>query len=103
MTKVETCDALAGGKGVDTAIGCIPIENITALTTFVMRWLLGIGGGIAFLMILFAGFQIMTSSGDPKKLSSGQELLTSAVSGLILVIFSIFILRLIGVNILGIF
>jgi hypothetical protein len=88
---------------IDTAIGCAPIGDITALTTFVMRWLLGIGGGIAFLMILFAGFQIMTSSGDPKKLSSGQELLTSAVSGLILVIFSIFILRLIGVNILGIF
>jgi 3-phosphoglycerate kinase len=68
-----------------------------------MRWLLGIGGGIAFLMILAAGFQIMTSSGDAKKLSSGQELLTSAVSGLILIVFSIFILRLIGVNILGLF
>jgi 3-phosphoglycerate kinase len=68
-----------------------------------MRWLLGIGGGIAFIMILAAGFQILTSSGDPKRLSTGQELLTSAVSGLILIIFSIFILRLIGVNILGLF
>jgi uncharacterized protein (DUF2345 family) len=54
-------------------------------------------------MILAAGFQILTSSGDPKKLSAGQELLTSAVSGLILIVFSIFALRLIGVNILGLF
>ncbi|MBP7119151.1 hypothetical protein KBA63_03605 [Candidatus Woesebacteria bacterium] len=102
-TKAATCDAAGGGQGIPTAVGCVPIENVTALTAFVMRWLLGIGGGIAFIMILAAGFQILTSSGDPKRLSTGQELLTSAVSGLILIIFSIFILRLIGVNILGLF
>ncbi len=103
MTVVDTCSATGGGAGIPTAIGCIPIGDITALTTFVMRWLLGIGGGIAFLMILVAGFQIMTSSGDAKRLVTGQELLTSAVAGLVLIVFSIFVLRLIGVNILGLF
>ncbi len=102
-TKAQTCSAPGGGQGIPTAIGCIPFENVTTLTTFVMRWLLGIGGGVAFLMILSAGFQIMTSASDPKRLSTGQELLTSAVSGLVLIVFSVFILRLIGVNILGLF
>lgn len=88
---------------IDTAIGCVPIGDITALTTFALRWLLGIGGGIAFVMILVAGFQIMTSEGNPQKLKIGQEILTSAVAGLLLIIFSIFVLRLIGVNILGLF
>jgi hypothetical protein len=42
----------------------------------------------------------MSSSGDPERLKGGQELLTSAIAGLIMLIFSVFILRVIGVDIL---
>lgn len=91
------------GKSIDTAIGCIPIQNTNEFIEFILRWAIGIGGGIAFLLIVFAGFQIMTSAGNPERLKAGQELLTSAIAGLILLIFSVFILRIIGVNILGIF
>jgi hypothetical protein len=97
-----TCD-INGKKGIDTAIGCIPIEDTNSLIGFILKWAIGVGGGIAFLLILVAGFQIMTSTGDPKRLQAGKELLTSAVAGLILLIFSVFILRIIGVDILGIF
>ncbi len=62
----------------------------------------GIAGGIAFLLILFGGFQILTSAGNPEQLNAGRELISSAVAGLLLIIFSIFLLRLIGYNILGI-
>ena len=61
----------------------------------------GIGGGVAFLLILFGGFRMLTSAGNPEQLAAGQELVTSAIAGLLFVIFSIFILKLIGVNILG--
>jgi hypothetical protein len=97
-----TCD-IKGKKGIETAIGCIPIEDTNSLLGFILKWAIGIGGGIAFLLILVAGFQIMTSTGDPKRLQAGKELLTSAIAGLILLIFSVFILRIIGVDILGIF
>ena len=89
------------GVSINTAIGCIPVSNTNAFISFLLRWGIGIAGGIAFLLILFAGFQIITSGGDPKKLQAGKELLTSAIAGLLLLIFSIFILRLVGVNILG--
>lgn len=59
-------------------------------------------GGIALVLIAVAGFNIMTAAGDPQKLNGGRELLTAAVSGLVLIIFSVFILRLIGVQILQI-
>src|SRR5258708_17307794 len=49
----------ADGKSVNTAIGCIPINDQNALVGFLLRWGIGIGGGIAFLLILVAGFQIM--------------------------------------------
>ena len=90
------------GKGIDTAIGCIPMGNTNEFIGFILGWAIGVGGGIAFLLMLFAGFQIMTSAGNPDRLRAGQELLTSAVSGLILLIFSVFILRTIGIDILGI-
>ena len=89
------------GKGIDTAIGCIPIGSGQEFTEFILKWAFGIGGGVAFLLILYAGFIIMTSAGDHKRLQAGRELLTSAISGLVLLIFSVFILRLIGVDVLA--
>ncbi len=93
-----------GDKSIDTAIGCIPILNDdggTALMGFLLKWAIGIGGGIAFLLILYAGFMIMTAAGNPERLKAGQELMTSAISGLVLLIFSIFVLKFIGLDILG--
>lgn len=90
----------SGGQGIETALGCIPIQNITESIKWFLRWAIGIAGGIAFLLILSSGFQIMTSSGNPEKLKGGQEQLTAAISGLLLIIFSVFLLRLIGVDIL---
>jgi hypothetical protein len=87
---------------IDTAIGCIPIDDPTRFTIFILRWAIGIGGGLSFLLILLAGFQIISSSGNPERLRAGQELMTSAVTGVILLLFSVFILRLVGLDILGI-
>lgn len=89
-------------KTLNTAIGCVPILGTKEeFLSFVLRWAVGIGGGIAFLLIIYAGFMIMTSAGNPERLKAGQELLTSAISGLILLIFSVVILKIIGVDILG--
>ena len=90
------------GTQLNTAIGCIPILGTKeAFLSFILKWAVGIGGGIAFLLIIYAGFMIMTSAGNPERLKAGQELLTSAISGLILLIFSVVILKIIGVDILG--
>ncbi|HJX45748.1 MAG TPA: hypothetical protein VJ399_01090 [Patescibacteria group bacterium] len=87
---------------IDTAIGCIPLGNQNEFIGFILTWGIGIAGGIAFLLMIYAGFIIMTSSGNPDRLKAGQELLTSAIMGIILLIFSVFILRIIGVDILKI-
>jgi hypothetical protein len=95
-----------GGDSIDTAIGCIPVltnDKGVSFMGFVLKWAIGVGSGIAFLLILYAGFMIMSAAGNPERLKAGQELMTSAISGLILLIFSVFILNFIGINILGIF
>ena len=98
--------ALCNGTGINTAVGCIPVlgdASGKSFASWVILWGAGVGSGLAFLLILYASFMIMTSQGNPERLKAGQELLTSAISGLLLLIFSVFILNLIGVNILGIF
>ena len=99
---VDVSKCTDGSAGIQTAIGCIHVLGSSEeFLSDILRWAVGIGGGIAFLLILYAGFMIMTASGSPDRLKAGQELLTSAISGLILLIFSIFILKFIGVDILG--
>ena len=86
---------------LNTAIGCIPIlTDENTLMAWILQWAIGIGGGVAFLLIVYAGFMIMTSQGNPDRLQAGKELLTSALAGIILLVFSIFLLKLIGVDIL---
>lgn len=104
MSESVRCDT--GGTfiddGINTAIGCIPFLDRNAFAGFILRWGIGVGGGIAFLLILYSGFMIITSSGSPERLKAGQELLTAAITGLLLLLFSVFILEFIGINIVGI-
>lgn len=87
--------------GVNTALGCIPI-NFRDFSAWLIGRGIGIAGGIAFLLMAYAGFMIIMSSGDPQRLQAGRELLTAAISGLLLIICSIFILKVIGIDILNI-
>jgi hypothetical protein len=84
-----------------TALGCLP-ANPSDLINYLLTFGIGIAGGIAFLLILVGGFQIMTSTGNPEQLNAGKELVGSAVTGLILIIFSVFLLKVIGYDILRI-
>lgn len=94
-------DCLENQGGAWTAIGCVPTEP-AGLLTLLLTFGMGIAGGIAFLLILLGGFQMMTSVGNPEQLNAGRELISSAITGLILIIFSVFLLKLIGYDILRI-
>ncbi|SRR3989344_5665173 len=98
--NVSTPSTGCGKTQINSAIGCIPVENTTEFMGWILGWALGIGGGISFLLIVYASFMIMTSAGAPERLKAGQELLTSAISGLIMLIFSVTILKIIGIDIL---
>lgn len=91
------------GCGIPTAIGCIPINDLNSISRFALQWAIGIAGGIGLIFIASAAFRIMTSIGDPRRLQSGNELLTSAIAGIVMVVLSVFLLRVLGVNVLGLF
>lgn len=85
-----------------TAVGCIPVGSARAFIGWVLLWIVGIAGGIALILIVYAGFMIITSTGNPQRVQAGKELLTAAISGLAVLLFGIFILEFIGFNILNI-
>lgn len=92
------------GPGIDTALGCISTSADATEDSFftsVIKIAVGLGGGLALILMLFGVFIVTTSAGIPDKLKEGKEIITSAISGLIFIILSVFLLRLIGVDILG--
>lgn len=89
--------------GIRTAIGCIPVESEQSLASFLLQWGMGIGGGIALILMATSTFSIMTSAGDPRKMQAGKETFTAAAFGLVTLVASAFLLKFIGVDILGIF
>jgi len=96
----RTNDPISGR--IATAIGCVPVRSQQLFVDFILRWAAGIAGGVAFVFIIYSGFIIITSGGNPQKLQAGKELLTAAISGLLLLIFGVFVLEFIGVDIFNI-
>jgi hypothetical protein len=92
----------SGTVGIWTSIGCISSDLKGFISQTLLSWGIGLAGIIALLCIIYSAFQMQTSQGNPEKIKKAQELLTSCIMGLMLIIFSIFILKLIGVNILKI-
>jgi len=98
----DKCRECVGGDdgraGVWTAIGCVkkdPVEIVQNL----IKIGLGMGGGVALLMILASGFVFSTSQGDPKKTGDAKEMLVAAITGLLFIIFSVTILEFIGYSV----
>lgn len=93
--------ALGDGDGVMTALGCIPTEPTILVQNF-LKFATGIGGAIALLLMIAGAFQMITSQGNPETVKKGQEQFTSAVIGLLFIIFSVLLLQVIGFDILQI-
>ncbi|MFZ5438324.1 MAG: hypothetical protein ACOZAK_04710 [Patescibacteria group bacterium] len=99
----DKCQACFGGEtfngnaGVWTAIGCIPAKPDSIIKTFITVGL-SVGGGATFLLILAGAFRLSVSQGDPQATKDAKEQITSAIIGMVFIIFSITMLRFIGVN-----
>jgi hypothetical protein len=102
IKEVTSCVQCAAGNGMWTGMGCLPLDLNTLIGGFILNTGIGIGGMFAFLCIIYAAFMMQSSQGNPEKLKKAQEMITSCIMGLMLIIFSVFIMRLIGVNILRI-
>jgi len=101
--RCTTANSINPNDGIQTAVGCISTDWQTGgFIGSILALAVGVGGGFALLLMLYGTFIITTSAGIPDKLKAGKEIITSAIIGLIFMIFSIVLMELIGVSILGI-
>lgn len=100
--ELTNCFNCAGNNGMWTGMGCLSLDLSTLISSFVLTTGIGVGGGFALLCIIYAAFMMQSSEGNPEKLKKAQEMITSCIMGLMLIIFSVFIMRIIGVNIIRI-
>ncbi len=86
---------------VNTAIGPLPIQ-LSEFTKTIFSVLLSISGIIILYIVIRSGYILLFSQGNAEKVKEAQDRLTSAVVGLLFLIFSLIVLQTIGVDILHI-
>jgi len=87
-------------KTCPTALGNISTD-IGAFSTQFLSIAIGLAGGIALVLMVIGSVRVLMSSGDPKGVGAGRDMIIAAVAGLLFLIFSVLILKFIGLNILG--
>ncbi len=90
-------------KCIEVATGVGPIKTDPFdFVKSILSILLSLAGGIAVILIIISGYRLMTSQGNPETVQAARDQLTSAIVGLLFIIFSLVILQVIGVDILRI-
>ena len=97
-TKVHDSGA---GSCANLAIGISSCPKLSEFVNRILSIALGSFGGIAFLLLIYGGLRLVASQGDPKALQEARTIITAAITGLLFAIFAVFILRLLGIGILG--
>lgn len=97
----HSCVQCAVNGGVWTGLGCIG-TSIKSFTNTIFSFGIGLAGIISLFCIIYAAYLLQFSRGEPERLKKARQYLTSCILGLILIIFSVLILRIIGVDIIKI-
>jgi len=98
-TNYKLCCNCRIAGGVWTGIGCTDTSPL-GIITGIIRITFGVVGGIALLQIIIAG--IMYQTGDEARIKAARESIIKTLTGLAVLVFSILILRIIGINILDV-
>jgi hypothetical protein len=93
---IADCRAVGG---IPTAIGCVDTTPLGIITGLI-RIAFGVMGGVALLQMILAG--IAYQSGDEAKIKEAREKLIATFTGVAVLVFSVLILRILGVNILDV-
>lgn len=103
IPPLQPCQTVSGKtpENCNTALGIISSDPGGFLTSM-LGILMSVSGMLALYFIVRSGYQLMMSRGNPEAIQEARERLTSAIVGLLLIIFSLVIMSVIGVDLLKI-
>jgi hypothetical protein len=92
--------------GTDLVASCSTTQatsscNFATLTKYFYEWGIALGGLATFVALVIAGFQYLTSMGEPARLAEARGKIRSAIFGLILLLGSWIILNTINPQLLS--
>lgn len=84
---------------ITTDLGCFPNDPIGFVQKF---YGIGIGfvAGLALITLIWGGYTILISKGDPQRVNIGKSYIFYAICGLLLAIFGYVFIQLVVVDIL---
>ncbi|MFH1713999.1 MAG: pilin [Candidatus Nealsonbacteria bacterium] len=71
-------------------------DSITLLVKYLYEWAIGIGGFLAFISLIIAGVQYLTSAGNATRMGNAMGRIKSAGFGLILLLSAVLVLNVIN-------
>lgn len=71
-------------------------QNLNEIVAWFYYFIVAIAGIAAFFALIVGGFEWMTSAGNPSKVSSAKERMSSAMLGLVIILASYLILQVIN-------
>lgn len=86
---------------ISTDLGCLPTNPVGFVQKFYSIGL-SLVGGVALLYLIYGGYVILTSQGNPAQLSKGKSYIFYSIAGLLLAIFGYVFIRIVAVDILHI-
>jgi hypothetical protein len=84
---------------ISTGLGCLSTST-SGFTTALLKFLAGTAGAISLIIMLMATIQIMTGGDNAEQVKKGKELFTGAITGLLFIIFSVTLLKIIAGDII---
>lgn len=87
------------GGGNETFFSNVPTQP-SEIIPRIAQIILGIAGGIALLILIMAGYKLMTSKGKPESVQSAKEQITAAIVGLLFILMSFVIFQFIAADLL---
>lgn len=82
-----------------TVVGCLDTQT-GGFVNQIYQLIIAFGSGFAFLAIVYGGFKVLTAGGDPIQIQAGKHIIYGAITGILLIVFSVFLLRIVGVDII---
>ncbi|SRR5258708_28759674 len=97
ITPIPSCPA---GQSY-TDLGCVSEDPAGFFKQF-YGYGLGIIGGVGIIFLLYGGYLILTSQGNPINIDSGKRYITYAIIGILFAVFGYLFVQIIAVDILHI-
>ena len=88
-----------GDQAISTALGCLPVST-SGFSSALLSFLAGTAGAISLVIMLIATIQIMTGGDNAEQVKKGKELFTGAITGLLFIIFSVTLLKIVAGDII---